>query len=73
LGNCSYSFYLAHSLGVHAAEALAARLMPAAHWQGLGFWLTLIAAALAASVATLPLYLFVERPFSLRKPALRAG
>jgi peptidoglycan/LPS O-acetylase OafA/YrhL len=73
LGNCSYSFYLAHSLGVHAAEALAARLMPAAPWQGLGFWLTLIAAALAASVATLPLYLFVERPFSLRKPALRAG
>ena len=73
LGNCSYSFYLAHSLGVHAAEALAGRLMPAAHWQGLGFWLTLIAAALAAPIATLPLYLFVERPFSLRKPALRAG
>lgn len=73
LGNCSYSFYLAHSLGVHAVEALAARLMPPAQWQGLGFWLTLIAAALAASAVTLPLYLFVERPFSLRKPALRAG
>jgi len=73
LGNCSYSFYLAHSLGVHVAGALTERLMPAAQWQGLGFWLALLGTGLAAAAATVPLYLFVERPFSLRKPVLKAG
>jgi hypothetical protein len=29
--------------------------------------------AALASMATLPLYLFVERPYSLRRPALRGG
>ncbi len=73
LGNCSYSFYLAHSLGVHVAGALTELLMPAAQWQGLGFWLALLGTGLAAAAATVPLYLFVERPFSLRKPVLKAG
>lgn len=73
LGNCSYSFYLAHSLGVHAAGLLAERALPAAEWQGAGFWLMLPVTAVLASLATLPLYLFVERPFSLRRPALRGG
>lgn len=73
LGNCSYSFYLAHSLGVHAAGVVAERVFPAAQWQGTGFWLMLPVTAALASMATLPLYLFIERPFSLRRPVLRGG
>jgi peptidoglycan/LPS O-acetylase OafA/YrhL len=73
LGNCSYSFYLAHSLGVHVAGLLAEKVLPAASWQGAGFWLMLPVTAVLASMATLPLYLFVERPFSLRKPVFRGG
>ncbi|MBE0660050.1 MAG: acyltransferase, partial [Bryobacteraceae bacterium] len=73
LGNCSYSFYLAHSLGVHAAGLLAERAFPAAEWQGAGFWLMLPVTVALASMATLPLYLFIERPFSLRRQALRGG
>lgn len=73
LGNCSYSFYLAHSLGVHAAGVAAERALPAAAWQETGFWLMLPVTLALASMATLPLYLLVERPFSLRKAAFRAG
>ena len=73
LGNCSYSFYLAHSLGVHAAGVVAERALPAAEWQEAGFWVMLPVTVALASMATLPLYLFVERPFSLRRPALRGG
>ncbi|HPT25272.1 MAG TPA: acyltransferase [Bryobacteraceae bacterium] len=73
LGNCSYSFYLVHSLGVHAAGLLAGRIMPAGLWFETGFWVALPLALVAASAVAIPLYLFVERPFSLRRPALRAG
>jgi peptidoglycan/LPS O-acetylase OafA/YrhL len=71
LGNCSYSFYLVHSLGVHAAGMAAAWWLPAVGWRELGFWAMLPISLAAASMLAVPLYLFVERPFSLRRPALR--
>ena len=70
LGNCSYSFYLMHSLGIHAAAMLSATLLPADVWRGYVFWLLLPLALAGAIAATLPLYLFVERPFSLRPSAI---
>jgi len=73
LGNCSYSFYLVHSLGVHATVVAAQRWMPAAQWGEAGFWAALPLTLAAASAVTLPLFLFIERPFSLRRPALKAG
>lgn len=67
LGNCSYSFYLVHALGVQAAALGLAR----ATGQGTGgewiFWAMAPAALAAALAAAVPLYLLVERPLSQRR------
>jgi peptidoglycan/LPS O-acetylase OafA/YrhL len=72
LGNMSYSYYLTHALGIKAmmlALSTAGIGTPA----GTGAALLLLPAAFAASFAVpLPLFLLVERPYSLA-PAGRAA
>ena len=66
LGNMSYSFYLMHGLGLHALFLLLAKLglLKAV---GLGtFLLWLPAGILASFAASLPIYLLIERPLSLK-------
>lgn len=67
LGNLSYSLYLVHGLGLHAV-AFAARGWPAAPG-----WLVCVAGLAAAIAAALPLFLLVERRWSLPPARVRAG
>lgn len=67
LGNLSYSLYLVHGLGLHAV-ALAAR-----NWPGAPGWLVCGAGLVAAIAAALPLFLLVERRWSLPPVRVRAG
>lgn len=69
LGNCSYSFYLVHSLGVHATGLAAERWLPSGRGGEAVFWLALPLTVMTATVVSIPLFLFVERTFSLRRPA----
>ena len=67
MGNASYSFYLIHSVGVHAAAWAAARVLPPEQWRGFPFW-GLMAWALAVSLLLAAgLFLTVERRWSLRR------
>ena len=63
LGNISYSFYLMHCVAIHfSVRALG--LLPKVH----GAWVYWAAAPLVfalAVVITIPLYLLIEKPFSL--------
>ncbi|MGB8273915.1 MAG: acyltransferase [Alphaproteobacteria bacterium] len=74
LGNMSYSYYLFHSLALQVFFGALSRLWPVPEGDPMAF-LYLLPPAFAASVAlTVPLYLFIERPYSLvpgRNP--RAG
>ncbi len=63
LGNCSYSFYLAHALGVQGL----ALMMGPGDGRGWLFWALAPLALLASMAVTVPLYLMVERPLSLRR------
>lgn len=66
LGNMSYSYYLMHSLGLHAFFLVLKKTGPAFD-VGPGVYVAFLPAAFAASVlASLPVYLWVERPFSLK-------
>lgn len=67
LGNASYSFYLIHSVGVHAAAWAATRVFPPEQWQGVLFW-GLAAWALGVSaVLAAALFLGVERRWALKR------
>jgi exopolysaccharide production protein ExoZ len=69
LGNVSYSFYLMHGLGLHAFFMLLGKVWKAPD-AGIGAFLLLMPPAFLASLAiTLPVYLLVERPFSLKTGA----
>ena len=64
LGNLSYSYYLAHGLGLHAV-ALAAR-----GWAEAPGWLLCAAGFVAATGAALALFVLVERRWSLPPPGV---
>lgn len=71
LGNMSYSFYLMHGLGLHALFMLLGKL-GLLRETGFGTFLLLLLPAVAASFATsLPIYLLIERPLSLRSSVKR--
>jgi peptidoglycan/LPS O-acetylase OafA/YrhL len=67
LGNVSYSFYLIHSVAVQAVSRFAHTLIPPGPWGGPHFVILFPAALAAAVLLTLPLYRWVEAPFSLRR------
>lgn len=65
LGNMSYSYYLAHGLALHAGFLVLSQVVPPTGEQAPLFWL-LLPPMLALTLATsIPLYLLIERPFSL--------
>lgn len=66
LGNMSYSFYLAHSLGIHAFFKVLPMLWPG--FEASVFWYAALAPlAFCASLAvSVPVYLLCERPISLK-------
>ena len=65
LGNISYSYYLAHSLGLHAGFMIAKAVVPAERWGAVGGALLLPATFALTLVPSLLLYLAIERPLSL--------
>jgi exopolysaccharide production protein ExoZ len=65
LGNISYSYYLAHSLGLHAGFMIAKAVLPAGRWGLVGGVLLLPATFALTLVPSLLLYLAIERPLSL--------
>lgn len=67
LGAMSYSFYLAHSLALHALAMVVAKTHGPARAGGGAFLVLLLAAFATAVAASLALFLGVELPFSLRK------
>jgi peptidoglycan/LPS O-acetylase OafA/YrhL len=72
LGNMSYSYYLVHSLALHAGFLVLARIAPPTGAEAPMFWLLLpIMLALTLAVAA-PFFLLIERPFSLA-PRRRRG
>ncbi|MFN0186032.1 MAG: acyltransferase family protein [Aquabacterium sp.] len=68
LGNMSYSFYLVHGLVLVASFRLAGWLLGAG-WPGVTFWLLAAPIFAAGAVASLVLFVLVERPFSLARAA----
>jgi len=71
LGNMSYSFYLMHGLGLHALFMLLGKL-GLLKQAGFGTFLLLLpVAALASFAVSLPIYLLIERPLSLRSSVKR--
>jgi exopolysaccharide production protein ExoZ len=77
LGNISYSFYLIHGLALKAGfKLLAAVVPPSPHGASVSFLLAWLLPMLAlALLASVPLFLLVERPLSLapKKPAIAAA
>lgn len=65
LGNISYSYYLVHSLGLHAGFIIATAVVPAERWGAVGGALLLPATFALTLVPSLLLYLTIERPLSL--------
>jgi len=66
LGNMSYSFYLMHGLGLHALFMLLGKL-GLLQAVGFGIFLLWLPAGIVASFAmSLPIYLLIERPLSLK-------
>jgi peptidoglycan/LPS O-acetylase OafA/YrhL len=69
LGNMSYSYYLLHGLTLKGLALVVTRFHPPSGHQPALFTL-LLAVGLTATLATSTvLFLLVEKPFSLRKPA----
>jgi peptidoglycan/LPS O-acetylase OafA/YrhL len=65
LGNMSYSYYLIHSLALHAGFLALSRVVPPTGEQSALFWMLLPPMLALTLVASAPLYLLIERPFSL--------
>jgi len=73
LGNMSYSYYLTHALGIKALM-LALATIGVAVPTGAASALALLPLAFAASfVVPLPLFLFIERPYSLAPASASVG
>ena len=65
LGNMSYSYYLFHGFALQVFFAVIGPAIPASV-QGVWLYPALLLPAFAASIVlSVPLYLFIERPFSL--------
>ncbi len=67
LGNMSYSYYLVHSLALHAALAVIGLLVPKEVQGPAVFFALLPLLFLWTLIVSAGLFLFVERPFSLAK------
>jgi exopolysaccharide production protein ExoZ len=65
LGNMSYSYYLAHGLALKGAFLALSTIMPPGGDQPAMFWLLLPPMLAVTLLASAPLFLWVERPFSL--------
>ena len=65
LGNMSYSYYLIHGLALHAGFLALSRVVPPTGEQSALFWMLLPPMLALTLVASAPLYLLIERPFSL--------
>jgi exopolysaccharide production protein ExoZ len=65
LGNMSYSYYLAHGLGVQAFFLVLRYLFPPASGNGWLFFALLVPAFLASLIVSVVLYLLIERPYSI--------
>lgn len=68
LGNMSYSFYLVHGVVLLAIFRLAGWLVGVG-WSGFTFWLLAAPIFAAGAVASLVLFVLVERPYSLSRSA----
>ena len=68
-GNMSYSFYMVHALVMQFVVLVLLTVLPPAPGYGpLFFWTFMPALFVAALIPAVLMYLFVERPFSLKKP-----
>ena len=70
-GTMSYSYYLVHSLGLHAFFAALSIVAPLLEGSLTVYAVLMVPALIATIIASLPVYLLIERPLSLR-PAQRA-
>lgn len=65
LGNMSYSYYLIHGLGLQAGFMVLSKLVPPTGEQSALFWILLAPMLALTLIVSAPLYLLIERPFSL--------
>ncbi len=73
LGNMSYSYYLFHTLALHAGFKVLARIVPPTGEQPALFWILLPPMLALTLLASAPLYLLIERPFSLAPRPTRSA
>jgi peptidoglycan/LPS O-acetylase OafA/YrhL len=73
LGNMSYSYYLIHSLALHAGFMVLWRLVPPTGEQSALFWMSLPPMLALTLLVSAPLYLLIERPFSLATRSTRSA
>lgn len=66
LGNISYSYYLIHGGALHGFQALVQPFLPGYEASTLWFWLLLPMGIAATVVATVPVFLLVEKRLSLQ-------
>jgi peptidoglycan/LPS O-acetylase OafA/YrhL len=73
LGNMSYTYYLTHSLGLHLFFKVLPAIAPTLKGSFL-VYCGLVPFAIIITIGTsVPVYLFIERPFSLKPPQIRRG
>jgi peptidoglycan/LPS O-acetylase OafA/YrhL len=73
LGNMSYSYYLTHALGIKAMMLVLAAVGLGAPGGAAGALALLPLAFVASFAVPLPLFLFIERPYSLAPASASAG
>lgn len=73
LGNMSYSYYLAHALGIKMVMLALAMMGIGVPGGGAGALALLPLAFVASFAVPLPLFLFIERPYSLAPASASAG
>ncbi len=66
LGNISYSYYLIHGGALHVFRLLLYAMWSSAQKSAIWFWLLLPISVAVTVVATIPLFLLVEKRFSLK-------
>ncbi|MBV8358138.1 MAG: acyltransferase [Deltaproteobacteria bacterium] len=68
LGNMSYSYYLIHGGALHAFRLLLHVVCPLSTQSALWYWAILPASVAITIFASIPVFVLVEKPFSLHLP-----